>query len=102
MAPAFTEQKMRMASRLFDARKRAGLSQERAAAMVGTSRRHWIRWERGETMPNPLYLERVAEVLNAPELIAADEDEEDRPDMVAVLMPSAALRQLVREEMARA
>lgn len=55
------------------------MSQERAAAAVGTSRRHWIRWESGETTPNPAYLDRIASVLNAPELLEAEEDEEAAP-----------------------
>lgn len=76
MAPGFTPAKVRMGAALKDARRRAGFSQERAAAAVGTSRRHWIRWESGETMPNPAYLEKIAAVLDAPELADGDEDEE--------------------------
>lgn len=76
MAPGFTARKLQFAESLKVARKRAGMSQERAAAAVGTSRRHWIRWESGETSPNPAYLERIASVLDAPELLESDEDEE--------------------------
>lgn len=76
MAPGFTPRKIQFGESLRTARKRAGMSQERAAAEVGTSRRHWIRWESGETSPNPAYLERIASVLDAPELLEADEDEE--------------------------
>lgn len=76
MAPGFTERKLRFAAALRTARTRAGMSQERAATAVGTSRRHWIRWETGETSPNPAYLERIADVLNAPELLESEEDEE--------------------------
>lgn len=84
MAPAFTEGKMRFAAKLLDARKRAGFSQERAAAAVGTSRRHWIRWESGETMPHPDYLQRIAAVLDVDvaelaEEHQADDDEEAAP-----------------------
>lgn len=90
MAPGFTERKLRQAAQLRQARTAAGFSQERAAAAVGTSRRHWIRWESGETTPNPAYMERIAEVLGAPELLVADEDEEAAPmgdhrDMLAAL-----------------
>jgi transcriptional regulator with XRE-family HTH domain len=76
MAPGFTPRKLLFAESLKAARKRADMSQERAAAAVGTSRRHWIRWESGETSPNPAYLDRIATVLGAPELLEAAEDEE--------------------------
>ncbi len=91
MAPAFTERKMRFAERLKDARKRSGMSQERAAQHIGTSRRHWIRWETGETMPHQDYLARISTTLEAPELLEfADDDEEAarvsaRVDMLEVL-----------------
>lgn len=90
MAPGFTQRKLLFAESLRTARKRAGFSQERAAAAVGTSRRHWIRWESGETSPNPAYLERIASVLGAPELLESDEDEEAAPvgdhrDMLSAL-----------------
>lgn len=76
MAPGFTPRKMQFAESLKTARKRAGFSQERAAAAVGTSRRHWIRWESGETSPNPAYLEQIAKVLDAPELVPEDDEAE--------------------------
>lgn len=79
MAPGFTPHKLQFAESLKTARKASGMSQERAAAAVGTSRRHWIRWESGETSPNPAYLDRIAAVLGAPELLEADEDEEAAP-----------------------
>ncbi len=77
MAPAFTPEKMRLAARLKDARKRANISQERASKQVGTSRRHWIRWESGETMPNEQYLARIAAVLGDPSLAAVEEEDEE-------------------------
>ena len=77
MAPAFTEAKMRQAAKLKAARKAAGFSQERAAKLVGTSRRHWIRWESGETAPNPEYLNRIADVLGDDSLRDLEEDDEE-------------------------
>lgn len=81
MAPSFTPAKMKFASRLKEARKAANISQERAAAAVGTSRRHWIRWENGETSPNRDYLERIAEVLGDPSLRDGEDDEEEAASM---------------------
>jgi transcriptional regulator with XRE-family HTH domain len=102
MAPAFTPEKMRMAASLLAARKRAGMSQERAAAQVGTSRRHWIRWESGETMPNPLYLERIAAVLAAPELLDTDDEEEAQVAVDLMAPLTRALQDFVRTELAKA
>lgn len=80
MASVVNPKKMRRAERLRDARKAAGLSQEAAALRVGTSRRHWIRWENGESSPNPVYLDRIAEVLGDSSLRdTADDDEEAAP-----------------------
>lgn len=92
-----------MAASLLAARKRAGMSQERAALNVGTSRRHWIRWESGETMPNPLYLDRIAAVLEAPELLDADDDEESSQVGTDLMAPlTRALQDFVQAELAKA
>lgn len=96
MAPGFTARKIEFAASLKAARKTKRMSQERAAAAVGTSRRHWIRWESGETTPNPLYLEKIAAVLDAPELLGDDDDEEaaqlpSHHDLLEALRPLAEL-----------
>lgn len=66
------------AAALKSARKRSGKSQERIAAEVGTSRRHWIRWENGDHLPSPEYLERIGEATGRSfeEFAPADDDEE--------------------------
>lgn len=91
------------------ARKRKGVSQERAAIKVGCSRLQWIRWEQGLHRPAADGLApRLAEYLglDLEVLLSADDEDEEASsmpthhDMVAVLMPSEALRRIVREEMA--
>lgn len=59
------------------ARQQAGYSQERFAELVGTSRRHVMRWERpGGTRPRVEFARRIADVTGQPlELFAADDDE---------------------------
>lgn len=83
------------------------MSQERAAAEVGTSRRHWIRWESGETSPNPAYLDRIASVLDAPELLDDEDDAEAAPmqplgrdiaDMFTTLVNRAVEAKLAERE----
>lgn len=40
-------------SEVLDARRQAGLTQERAAGLVHCARRTWIKWERGERAMHP-------------------------------------------------
>ena len=47
-------------ARIRRARKRAGISQERLAAQVGTTRRHMIRLENGEHLPRPVLRDKIA------------------------------------------
>lgn len=77
-APRYPE----FAAKLKSARRRAGKSQERIAAEVGTSRRHWIRWERGDHLPSAEFLARIGEATGQPgafaeERPALDEDDEE-------------------------
>lgn len=59
-------------------RKRAGISQERLAAAVGTSRRHMIRLENGEHLPSTPLRDKIADAIEAPRdaIQSADDDEE--------------------------
>lgn len=107
MAPGFTPRKKRFAALLKEARTNAEMSQERAAREVGTSRRHWIRWESGETMPNEAYLARIAKVLDESALLefVSDEDDEERQmltiaDFLEALQPFADLVNRERERVA--
>jgi transcriptional regulator with XRE-family HTH domain len=55
-----------LAERIKWARSQAGLSQERLADLLGTSRRHVMRWEKG-TKPGNTYVAKLADVLDQPE-----------------------------------
>jgi DNA-binding XRE family transcriptional regulator len=66
---------MTVAQRVKWARERAGLSQEALAHLVGTSRRHVIRWEKGEHKPNRAYAARIATATETTsDLFRDDED----------------------------
>lgn len=66
------------ARKLRSARLKAKKSQERIAAEVGTSRRHWIRWERGTHLPSPEFLTRIGEATGQPdEFTEADADDSE-------------------------
>jgi transcriptional regulator with XRE-family HTH domain len=90
------------AVKLRSARLRSGKSQERIAAEVGTSRRHWIRWERGDHLPSSEFMAKIGEATGQPEAFAeftvVVDDADEESDPVADLM--AALRRVVREELA--
>jgi len=57
-------EKMTVGQRIKWARKSAGLSQERLAASLGTTRQVVIRWERDKHLPNSLSRDRLAETLD--------------------------------------
>lgn len=87
-------------AKLKSARLRAGKSQERIAAEVGTSRRHWIRWERGEHIPSSEFLARIGEATGQPEEFVAEEDDEE-PQVPREIFGGLidAVRHIVREEL---
>ena len=70
---------MTVGQRIRWARKEVGLSQERLALMIGTTRQVVIRWERDKHLPNALSRDRLAEALDqeadffADTEVAADE-----------------------------
>lgn len=63
--------------RIVWARKRKGISQERLAERIGTSRRHMIRIEKGLHRPGPEFRARIADATEqTPDFFSDDEDEE--------------------------
>lgn len=66
-----------LGSRIRDARKDAGFSNQDAfAEAVGTTRRNVVRWETGKNVPGERYRRLIAEVTGRPDLFS-DQDEED-------------------------
>ena len=55
---------MTVGKRIKWARNEAGLSQEKLAATIGTTRQVIIRWERDKHLPNALSRDRLAEALD--------------------------------------
>jgi transcriptional regulator with XRE-family HTH domain len=87
-------------AKLKSVRVRRGLSQERAAALVGTSRRQWLRWEGGYHLPVDAHLTRLGEAFGDPELFAEFMDDAE-PRQVAASHTDlvAALDALIQERM---
>lgn len=94
-------EKLTVGERIRSARKRAGLSHDRLGEMVGTSRQHLIRLEKGIHQPRDGMLARIAEATGQPVSffgLAEEEDEEadQLPDIDLLLR--SYLRRLIREE----
>lgn len=68
----------------------------------GTDAKAIWRYETGRNQPSARVLPDYAEVLGAEidDLYGDEDDEESETDMVTVLMPKAAFRRLIREELA--
>lgn len=98
VSPSFTPDKLRLARRIRSARTGAGLSQERLADAIGTSRRHVIRWENAEHRPSPTYIARIAEATG--EAVDFFDDDEDDEEAAVSLLGALRfeIRRMVREE----
>lgn len=89
-------------SRIRNARRRKGFSQESLAPMVGTTRRHLIRLEHGEYQARPGLAARLAAALDADasEFRASNEDDEEESLADALQKVVRALRSEMRSEAA--
>lgn len=86
--------------RIVWARKRKGISQERLAERIGTSRRHMIRIEKNVHAPGPVYRQKLAEALDQkPELFSDDGDDDEEADSLSLdEMLRSYVRRIIREE----
>jgi transcriptional regulator with XRE-family HTH domain len=82
-----------------ESRIRLGLSQEKLAELVGTHRRHVIRWEQGLHRPSGVYAERLAEVLKDRDGFEQVAEDDEEAEIVSEL--HASLRRIVKAEMKR-
>jgi transcriptional regulator with XRE-family HTH domain len=92
------EQRERVGRQIRTARRQAGLSHDQLAARVGTSRQHLIKLEKGQHLPRPEMLDRIAQATNkAPSFFESDDEDEESDAMEAL---TRALRRVVRDELA--
>ena len=69
-----------MKDRIRKARLAAGLSQEKLGELVGSSRRHVMRWEKGTHRPTKRYIARIAEATGtAPEFFVDEGGDSEVP-----------------------
>lgn len=90
----------RVGRRIKTARNHAGLSHDKLGALVGTSRQHLIKLEKGRHLPSEALLGRIADATG--KTVAyfeseSEDEEEEEADVAAILL--ATIRRLVREEM---
>ena len=64
--PVTSNQTLSLGFRIRSARVQADLSQERLAELIGTSRRHMIRIEKGLHKPGPRFIGLIAEATGRP------------------------------------
>lgn len=62
--------------------------------MIGTSRRHMIRIEKGLHRPGPLFRARIAEATEQPDDFFEDEDDEEAARMVPTPFLATLLAEL--------
>lgn len=89
-----------LGAKIRKARKRTGISQERLAPLVGTTRRHLIRLENGEHQASKPLAARLGAALgeDGAQFRNGDDDEEEDQAVDALM---SALRRVVRNEMGR-
>lgn len=91
---------LRLGERIKWARKSAGISHDRLVEKIGRSNRgHLIKVEQGTHTPGADLRDALADALNVPRDLFADEDDAESRDPVADLMN--ALRVMVDEAVAR-
>ena len=79
----------RVGAAIKTARESIGLSQERFAEQLGTSRRHVMRWESGRCIPGPRFRARIREITGAGDLLAADDGGEEESQVTVSFTGSA-------------
>lgn len=75
---------MNLGNNLFQARKRAGLSQEQVAEKLGVSRQTISKWETGESVPDIYQSKKLAKIysLTLDELIEFDLNQKDIEEVI--------------------
>lgn len=80
------------------ARLAAGLSHDRLAATVGTSRQHLIKLEKGQHLPGEAMIARIADATDKPvEYFESEDDEESDQVPRTMLDLAVALRDVLAE-----
>ena len=82
---------MSLASGLYHARKKSGLSPENVAEKLGVSRQTIFKWETGETLPDIRQSKRLAVLyhITLDELVEYDFDEQQAREMIGSVSEEA-------------
>lgn len=85
--------KDRIAMRIKDLRTDARLTQEEVARAVGVSTRHYVRWEKGESLPYWRNIELLAETFDVEPGVIVDAENASVPGQD----PNTRIASLMRE-----
>ena len=79
------------------ARKRKGISQERLAEQIGTTRRHMIRLENGEHLPGTILRDRIVAACDVEQgaIRSADDGNDSEEDPLAGVTVEDLVRTLL-------
>lgn len=91
-------QKERVGRQIRKARRQSGLSHDKLAARVGTSRQHLIKLEKGMHLPGDGLLEAIARETGKSEAFFEGDEDDEEAALSLDEMLRLRIRQLVREE----
>lgn len=94
-----TEARVRIGMRIRQARKHAGLSHDRLGQLVGTSRQHLIKLEKGKHAPREEMLQRIADATGKSVGFFMDDEDDEEGDLAVQLAQMIAA--MVRAELHR-
>lgn len=82
---------MKLAEKIYQCRKKAGLSQEALATQLGVSRQAVSKWELGDAEPEPAKLKLLAEVFHVSVdwLLSEDDGEYTAPPQTSAPVPAS-------------
>lgn len=96
MNAVLREHRERVGRQIRRARITSGLSHDKLGSLVGTSRQHLIKLEKGQHLPSDQMLDRIAEATGKTVEFFTDGDDDEESDAMAELLH--AIRRVVRDE----
>lgn len=96
MSFALQSHRVLVGRQIAKARQAKGMSHDALAAKTGTSRQHLIKLEKGQHLPRPEMLAKIAEATGKPESFFESEDDEESSAMDDSTVAADLLEVLLR------
>lgn len=97
MSATYKQASARIGSKIRTARESAGLTQQRLADSIRTSRRNVLRWEGGYNMPRAEHIAAIADATGqSTDYFLNGDDEDEESDLYASL--ANVMREVARHE----